>query len=130
MDKETRGLVEKALDYMISETDTRNMIGWVSREISVRSPEDLALGYLIGSLTRYAFSVARTGKRSKKFEERMQREIGKERLREIQRDTEERMKDYKPVRVCWTKKDESDTRDILRRRLVDIRRKVSRDFHR
>jgi len=66
----------------------------------------------------------------KKLNKEIERRFGKERLREIETETEERREDYKPTRVHWTKKDEADTRDILRRRFVDIRRKVSRDFHR
>ena len=115
---------------MIEETDTTNRINWVLREISVHSEEDFALGYLIGDLFRYATQVAWTKKVSRKIEKRSESELGKERLREIERMGEEYAKGRKPLRIYWTKKDTTDIIDMLRRRLVDMRRKVSRDFHR
>jgi len=115
---------------MIEETDTTNRINWVLREISVHSEEDFALGYLIGDLFRYATHVAWTKKVARKIEKRSESELGKERLREIERMGEEYAKGRKPLRIYWTKKDTTDIIDMLRRRLVDMRRKVSRDFHR
>jgi len=126
---ETRGLIEKALDRMIEETDTTDRIRWVLREISVHSQEDFALGYLIGDLLRYAVQMGWAKKVFRKLEEATEREIGKERYREIKRESEERFMGHKPARIYWTKKDMTDMIDILRRRLVDMRRKVSRDFH-
>ena len=130
MDKETRGVIEGALDRIISEMDTTDMIRWVLREISVHSQEDFALGYLIGFLMRFAIDMGWRRKVVRKSIERTEREMGKERMREIRREIAESSKDYEPFRVYWTKNDMRDMRDILRRRLVDMRRKVSRDFHR
>jgi len=121
LDEETIGYVEKELNRMISETDMRERIRWVSREISLHSPEDFALGYLIGSLASHAYSVAMRQSRTKKLEKKM-----KEREKKIG------SKDYEPLRFrfIWTKKEDAQIRNILRRRLVEIRRKVNKDFHR
>lgn len=130
MDKEARGFIEEELDRLISETDTVDVIRWVTRETPVRSQEDFALGYLIGSLTRYAFDVAWKKKGLKKVAEKWEREMGKERYREYQRRMEDENRDYKPFKFRWTKKDETQVRNMLKRRLVDMKRKVYRDFNR
>jgi len=134
LDEETIGYIEKELNRMISETDMRERIRWVLEEIPVSSKEDFALGYLIGSLTSHAYDGARRQSRIKKIDKRwkrkMEKEMGKERLREIERKGEEIIKDVKPPRVYWTKKEDTQIRNMMIRRLVQIRRKVHRDFHR
>lgn len=132
MDAETRGPIEKHLDYLISSMDMTNTIRWVLREIPVHSPEDFALGYLIGFSMKHAYDIAYHKKVIKKLDENREREFGKERMKEIEKEYEEwkeRSGDYKPIRVYWTKKDKTDVGDVLKRRLVDMKRKVSRDFH-
>lgn len=134
LDEETIGHIEKELDRMISETDMRERMRWVLKEIPVGSQEEFALGYLIGSLTSHAYDVtmklSNIKKIDKRWKRKIEKEMGKERLREIERKREEIIKDVKPPRVYWTKKEDTQIRNMMIRRLVQIRRKVHRDFHR
>lgn len=101
MDKKTRGLIERNLDYIIKKTDITEGMLWLLDDFLPKSPEDLALGYVLGSLKRYAREVIRMNKI---------------------------LKHRKNTDV--TDEEEMIIRDMLRRRIPEFLDKINRELNR
>ena len=70
LDDKTRGFIENAFDWMIENLEIRDILRWVLDEYPIASREDFALGYTLGSLSRYAHIVVRQDKASKQYRKR------------------------------------------------------------
>lgn len=101
MDKKTRGFVEKSLDAVLKTNITDGM-RWIVDESPIKSPEELALGYVLGSLTRLLHDTVRT----------------------------KRILLKRKKALNLTENDVTEIRDMLRRRLPDIREKIARELYR
>ena len=130
MDKETRGLIEKTLDYSVETLDINDITGWILEEYPAGSIPDLALGYVLGSLARYAHRAVMSEKWTKKFQKKREKELGKEFVKEMEEKSEKTTKNVKAIRVHLTKKDTAEIRDILRRRILDIMDRINRELNR
>jgi len=129
LDRETRGTIEEALDSVL-EQDILEIVGWILEEFAIESPQDLALGYLLGSLMRYGHSVVRMEKLTKRQKKRLEKELGKERARDLQKGWEEKAEEVKPIKVTLTEKEANQIRNMLRKSIPDYQRKIFRELHR
>lgn len=103
MDKETRGVIEKALDYVYEEQDFLETVKWILEvDEKVVSEEDLALGYFLGSLVQISWDLVEKEKQLKKYDKRLERKFGKKEARKMIKEREERTKTYNPYRVSLT----------------------------
>lgn len=124
MDKETRGVIENALDEGIEGSNVKDIIDWVQDGmIPIGSPEDLALGYMLGSLARLAHRIALGDKITKKMDKEYEKKFGKKFERPAP------SKDSKRLRIYLTKRDIDEIRDMLKRRIMDIKSKITRDLN-
>lgn len=101
LDRRTRGFIEKGLDEVL-ETDITNGMRWIPDIMPLRSPEELALGYVLGSLTGWAHNVIK--------------------IRRIARISKTKTPDeiMKLTREDVSEKDATEIRDMLIRRILDI----------
>lgn len=131
MDKETRGIIEESLDVAIRKLDINDITGWILEEYPIRSIKDLALGYVLGSLSRYVHTVIDHQKWFKKFKER-DREWKKEYESKHGKKWEDikTKGDVKPIRAYLTKKDTIEIRDMLKRRIPDIAEFIDKELNR
>ena len=130
LDDETRGLIENQLDYAIKTLDVNYVIGWVLNEFPIESVKDFALGFALGSLSRYAQDVALKDKGDKKIIKDLEKEYGKEAVETLKEREEEEMKEMgEPFRVILTEREKTQIRDILKRRILDIRDMVIRSLN-
>lgn len=130
MDRKTRGIIEETLDYVYEEQDFLETINWILEvDSEVKSPEDLALGYFLGSLMRCADNTIRREKLWRAQKRGMEKRLGKEEAKEYLREVEERTKDIKPLRVSVTRREKNQIRDMLRRR-IPSREKIYRELYR
>lgn len=102
MDRETRGLIENQVDEMIRTLDINDITSWIVEEHLITSDKDLALGYVLGSLVRYAHTVMVFHK----------------------------SRDKSKKRIIITKKDITEIREILKRRIIDITDIIERQSNR
>ena len=130
MDEKTRGQIENALDYMIDRLNIRDITDWIFEGYQIKSFEDLAIGYVLGSFSRYAHDVIRQEKISKSIMRETEAKLGKEKAKELLKRLEKRDEDTKPIRVALTEKDTAEIRDLLRRRFLDIIDRINRELNR
>jgi len=132
LDIKTRGVIEKSLDSVL-EQDILKVVNWISKETSVKSREDLILGYVLGSCMRYASDIVEEEKRwkvaRKDSEQRLERKLGKKQAKEFWKEYEERGKDVKPIRVSLTTREKNQLRDMLIQRIPSYRRKIYRELN-
>lgn len=57
MDEKTRGFIERSLDEVLAEGVISGSVNWIQGEIPIKSLRDVALGYIIGSVERFANTV-------------------------------------------------------------------------
>lgn len=121
MDKRTRGFIETQLDQFILETNVTDGMRWILDELPItRSPEEIALGYVLGSLMRYYHDVVRIRKHMRQSM-RLRNRIKKAKTADELKSISER----KPKDLDVTQEDVVEIRDILRRRLQDIMAKIN-----
>lgn len=103
MDKRTRGKIEKVLDEMLeSEEVITQKMRWVfDSDFPITSPEEFALGYLLGALSSYAHGMVRVAKikKRRKFTDTTERET-------------------------------TEIRNMLRLRIPDFMARISRELYR
>lgn len=128
----TRGIIERSLDAFI-EQDILDVVSWIFGESSVKSPEDLILGYVLGSYMRYASDIVEEEKRwkvaRKDSEQRLERKLGKKQAKAFWKELEERKEDVKPIRVTLTTREKNELRDMLIQRIPSYRRKIYRELN-
>ena len=134
MDTETRGLISEIINYVFEQQNVLKTINWVLEvDDQVTSQEDLALGYIIGSLMNIADSIANRKRLIEKTEKRYKKELdkiyGKEgavkRLEE--QDTflkERRVKGGRPIKVELTEKETEDIKNLLIPMIARFREKI------
>jgi hypothetical protein len=103
LDKRTRGKIEKGLDEVLeSEKVYTEKMRWVfDSDFPITSPEEFALGYLLGSLSSWAHSAVRVEKikKKRKFTD-------------------------------TTERDATEIRNMLRVRIPDFMARISRELYR
>jgi len=130
LDKETRGTIENSLDEMIRGLDINDITGWIVEEYPITSVKDLALGYVLGSFARYAYTLMLSEKWGKQSKKRLEKEAGREVAERINKSLENAVKDMKPLRVNLTEKDYVEIREMLKRRILDIQGIIDRELNR
>ena len=126
MDIKTRGVIEKSLDSVL-EQDILEIVNWISKETSVKSDEDLILGYVLGSCMRYASDTLEEEKRYKRIDKEVEKILGKKRVLELQ--LKRKAEEVKPIRVSLTQKEKNQLRDMLIQRISSYRRKIYRELN-
>lgn len=118
MDEETRGLVESGLDYAIKNLDVERSVSWIDRWVDKEHPissiQDLALGYVLGYLSRYAQDVVCDQIKWKETEERYEKIMGKK----LQADPNQQVEAPRVIKL--SKKDLAEIRGMLKRRIGEI----------
>jgi len=126
LDIKTRGVIEKSLDSVL-EQDILEIVNWISKETSVKSDEDLILGYVLGSCMRYASDTLEEEKRYKRIDKEVEKILGKKRVLELQ--LKRKAEEVKPIRVSLTQKEKNQLRDMLIQRISSYRRKIYRELN-
>ena len=111
LDRRTRGFIEKGLDEVL-ETDITNGMRWIPDIMPLGSPEEFALGYVLGSLMGWAHNVIK--------------------IRRIARISKTKTPDeiMKLARKDISEKDATEIRDMLIRRILDIVEIINRELNR
>ena len=131
MNKETRGTIENSLDETIQQLDINDITGWIVEECSLTSVRDLALGYVLGSLARYAYTLVLSEKWRKQSRKGLEKEVEREVVDRIDKSLENAVKDMKiPRAVNLTEKDYTEIRGMLKRRIIDITDIINRELNR
>lgn len=138
MDIETRGLISETVDYVFEKQKVLETVDWIiEADDHVRSKEDLALGYFMGSLMNIANNAASRGKLEKKlekqFKKRLEKIYGKEKAaRELQeRDTrleKTRAKGGRQIKSELTQEETDDIRNMLIPMIQRFREKISKEL--
>ena len=66
MDERTRGYMEAVMDELLEDEKIVEEVTWVQEEIPVSSLRDLSIGYAIGALKAFGWSVNLVRPRGKK----------------------------------------------------------------
>jgi hypothetical protein len=74
MKENTRGVIEKELDELFGDEPIVEDIKWVEKEIPISSIKDLALGYAIGFMIAFSFSLIGAMERRRKISEEEEKE--------------------------------------------------------
>jgi hypothetical protein len=122
----TRGIIEKSFDASL-EQDILEVVDWIFKETSVKSREDLILGYVLGSCMRYASDTLEEEKRYKRIDKEVEKILGKKRVLELQ--LKRKAEEVKPIRVSLTQKEKNQLRDMLIQRIPSYRRKIYRELN-
>jgi len=133
LDKETRGIIEQSFDFVL-EQDILEVVNWILEEFSIKSPQDLALGYVLGSLMRYSYEIVREEKRwkmiKKESEKRLVKKIGKKSTKEFMERLEKKEENVRPIRVSLTEKETNQLRSMLKQRIPYYKRRIYRELNR
>jgi len=137
LDFETRDVISKLIDMVFESQNMLEMVNWVlESDERVRSKEDLALGYFLGSLMSSAVDVATDMKLNKinrqAYEKRLEQIYGKEeavkRLQEMDEKIEERRaKDGRGFTVQLTEEETEDIENMLIPLIARFREKVRKE---
>jgi len=133
LDEKTIGHVEKAFNLALEQEDILDRTKWARDEVILKTPEDFVLGYVLGSLMSGAYEIARIEKIDRISNKRLEKELGKERVKEMQKRWRENVEEGKHTRIrptLLTEKEENQIRDMLRRRIPDFRRKIHQELNR
>ena len=134
MDRETRGLISEMVNYVFEKQSCLETINWVfEADDRVRSQEDLALGYFLGSLMKTADHVATVKKRNEKLEKqdkkRLKKIYGKEAAKERGRRLEEmRAKGGRPIKAELTEEEKEDIKNMLIPMIAPFREKIRKEI--
>jgi len=127
-----RGIIEESLDNVLVQ-DILKVVNWIFGETSVKSREDLILGYILGSCMRYASDLVEQDKRwktaRKDSEQRLETKLGKKKAKEFWKELEEKGKDVKPIIVSLTTREKNQLREMLIQRIPSYRRKIYRELN-
>jgi len=130
LDDKTRGFIENAFDWMIENLEIRDILRWVLDEYPIASREDFALGYTLGSLSRYAHIVVRQDKASKQYRKRQkQRDEEYEKEFGSKPPTIDTKTPIKPFRIRMTKKDTAEIRAMLGKRILKIKEAIHKGLN-
>jgi len=121
MDAEIRGWIEKTLDYAIKTLDIRKILKWLSDSdmIEMESKDVLALGYVLGYLSSTAHGILSNQQSAKKSQEECEKIMG-EKLPEPR---------GKQIFIRISPKDTEEVRDMLKRRIENIRKAVTQGLN-
>ena len=138
MDAETRGLISEMINNVFEKRNFLETINWVlEADDQVRSQEDLALGYFMGSLMNNADDFAWNKKwreKSKKLrKKRMEKNWGKEEatkyLKEQERAVEElTAKGGRHMKVELTEEETESIRNMLIPMITSFREKIRKEI--
>jgi hypothetical protein len=137
LDFEIKGIISEIIDMVFENQNMLETVNWIlESDDSVRSKEDLALGYFIGSLMSSAVDVATDMKLNKinrqAYEKRLEQIHGKEealkRLKEIDAKIEERRaKGGTPMTVELTEEETEEIKNMLIPVIARFREKLSKE---
>ena len=137
MDREIRGLISGTIDYVFERQNVLKAINWIlEADDQVRSQEDLALGYFMGSLVNIAHDVAGHNKVNEKLEKqykkRLEKICGKEgatkKLKEDDTILEEtRAKGGRRIKAELTEEEIEDIRNMLIPMIAPFREKIRKE---
>lgn len=130
MDNETRGTIENSLDGIIRNADIEDIAGWIEEEYPITSVTDLVLGYILGSLARFAYQTVLMEKWNKKARKDLEKEVGKAVAKKIYKGLDDFVEDIEPPRVNLGEEDYAEIRGMLKRRIPDIQGTISRELNR
>ncbi len=137
MDFEIKGVVSEIIDMVFEHQNLLEGVNWIlESDDSVRSKEDLALGYFLGSLMTSAVDVATDMKLNKinrqAYEKRLEQIYGKEdalkRLQEMDAKIEERRaKGGTRMTVELTEEETEEIRNMLIPMIARFREKICKE---
>jgi hypothetical protein len=121
MDAEVRGQIEKALDRTIASLDVREILKWLSDSdmIEMESKDVLALGYVLGYLSSSARGILSDQRFAKESQEEWEKISGKK--------LPEPRRKQRLIRISL--KDTEEIRDMLKRRIENIREAVTQGLN-
>lgn len=122
MDAYVRGQIEKNLDHAITSLDIRKILKWLSDSdmIEMESKDVLALGYVLGYLSSTAHEILANHQQSV-------RELREEREKIAGKKLPEPRRKQKFIRI--SPKDTEEVRDMLKRRIENIREAVTQGLN-
>jgi len=131
LEEKTRGLIENALDEAIESLDVKDISKWVldAQPYLITSREDFVLGYVLGSMSRFAHRrvwMSKLNKESEKRQKKMDEDFEKKHGRKPPKTGNG--ENVKPYCIRMTKKNTAEIRDILRNRILDLRDAIHRGF--
>jgi len=138
LDVETRGMISGMVDYAFEKQSVLETIKWVlEADDRVISPEDLALGYVVGSLMNIADKVASRrkleAKLEKQYKKRLEKIYGKEKaaieLRESDiRLEKRRAKGGRQIKSELTEEETDDIKNMLIPMIQRFREKIRKEL--
>jgi len=137
LDRETTGLISEMINYAFEKQSCLKTINWVlEADDQVRSQEDLALGYFLGSLMNTADHVATLKKRYEKLEKQYKKRLkkihGKEATKELKergrRLEEMRAKGGRPIKAELTEEETENIRNMLIPMIASFREKIRKEI--
>lgn len=138
MDVETRGMVSGIVNYAFEKQSVLETIKWVLEvDDRVMSQEDLALGYVVGSLMNIADNVASRRKLEEKLEKRYKKGLekiyGKEKaakeMQELDITLEKtRAKGGRRIKSELTEEENDDIKNMLIPMIPRFREKIRKEL--
>lgn len=137
MDIETRGLISEIVNYVFEKQNVLETVNWIlEADEQVRSKEDLALGYFMGSLMKFASNVVSRRKLEEKamkqHKKRLEKALGKEEAKRelMERDRrfeEMEAKGGRRIKAEPSDEDIEDIRNMLIPHIAPFREKIRKE---
>lgn len=137
MDRETRDLISGIVSYVFEKQDFLKTVNWVlEADDQVRSPEDLALGYFLGSIMNITVDVVSRKNLNEKLEKTYRKSLEKiygkegavksieERDRKLER---MRAKGGRRMETRLTDEETSNIKNMLLPMIASFREKIRKE---